>query len=71
MNNPTGRPRLPPNVRLEASDGDSLNLTNEEYQAERQKDGGFSESEKLYFDRVISYCKSAEDADRFCSSWRK
>ena len=43
----------------------------EEYQAERQKDGGFSESEKLYFDRVISYCKSAEDADRFCSSWRK
>jgi hypothetical protein len=32
MNNPTGRPRLPPNVRLEASDGDSLNLTNEEYQ---------------------------------------
>lgn len=32
MNNPTGRPRLPPNVRLEASDGDPLNLTNEEYQ---------------------------------------
>lgn len=32
MNNPTSRPRLPPNVRLEASDGDSLNLTNEEYQ---------------------------------------
>lgn len=46
-------------------------ITWEEYQAERQKDGGFSESEKLYFDRVISYCKSAEDADRFCSSWRK
>lgn len=32
MNNPTSRPRLPPNVRLESSDGDSLNLTNEEYQ---------------------------------------
>ena len=32
MNNPTGRPRLPPNVRLEASDGDSFSLTNEEYQ---------------------------------------
>jgi len=46
-------------------------ITWEEYQAERRKDGGFSESEKLYFDRVISYCKSAEDADRFCSSWRK
>ena len=43
----------------------------EEYQAERQKDGNFSEMEKPYFDRVISYCKSAEDADRFCSSWRK
>ena len=46
-------------------------ITWEEYQAERRMDGGFSESEKLYFDRVISYCKSAEDADRFCSSWRK
>lgn len=32
MDNQTNRPRLPPNVRLEASDGDSLNLTNEEYQ---------------------------------------
>ncbi len=46
-------------------------LTWEEYCAERQKDGNFSEMERPYFDRVISYCKSAEDADRFCSSWRK
>ena len=46
-------------------------LTWEEYCTERQKDGNFSEMEKPYFDRVISYCKSAEDADRFCSSWRK
>ena len=43
----------------------------EEYCTERQKDGNFSKMEKPYFDRVISYCKSAEDADRFCSSWRK
>ncbi len=43
----------------------------EEYRTERQKDGNFSEMERPYFDRVISYCKSAEDADRFCSSWRK
>ena len=46
-------------------------LTWEEYCTERQKDGNFSKMEKPYFDRVISYCKSAEDADRFCSSWRK
>ncbi len=46
-------------------------LTWEEYRTERQKDGNFSEMERPYFDRVIGYCKSAEDADRFCSSWRK
>ena len=32
MNNPTGRPRLPPNVRLVDSDETQLNLTNEECQ---------------------------------------
>ena len=31
MDNRTNRPRLPPNVRLEASDETQLNLTNEEY----------------------------------------
>ncbi len=30
MNNPTSRPRLPPNVWLEASDETQLNLTNKE-----------------------------------------
>lgn len=41
----------------------------EEYMAERKKDGGFSHSEREYFDRVIPYCKSAELAKSFSPKW--
>ena len=45
-------------------------LTFEEYKTEREKDGGFSSSEKHYFEQVIPYCKSAETAALFSDSWK-
>lgn len=44
-------------------------LTWDEYKEERLKDGNFTESEKSYFDKVISYCKSADTAKLFSKSW--
>ena len=44
-------------------------LPYEEYVAERQKDGHFSESEKSYFDDVIDYTVSAEAAASFSKYW--
>ena len=46
-------------------------LSWQEYQEERRKDGGFTQMEQSYFEQVVSYCASAEDANRFCSSWCK
>ena len=46
-------------------------LSWQEYQEERQKDGGFTQMEQSYFEQVVSYCTSAEDANRFCSSWHR
>ena len=46
-------------------------LSWQEYQEERKKDGGFTQMEHSYFEQVVSYCASAEDANRFCSSWCK
>lgn len=43
----------------------------EEYVTERKKDGNFTESEKQYFDKVISYCKSADTARLFSPGWEK
>lgn len=45
-------------------------LTWEEYKIEREKDGEFSEREKIYFDKVIIYCKSPEDAGKFSKDWK-
>ena len=44
-------------------------LTWWEYRAERQADGHFTESERIYFDRVIGYCHSQETAILFSSVW--
>jgi len=46
-------------------------LTYDEYKSERLKDGNFSEREKGYFDKVISYCKSPDSANLFCKDWYK
>jgi len=40
-----------------------------EYKEERMKDGNFSVVEKPYFDKVISYCKSADTAALFSKVW--
>lgn len=44
-------------------------LSWEEYMAERQKDGNFTQSEKQYFDRVVGFCVTAESAKAFCPTW--
>ena len=46
-------------------------LSWEEYKAEREKDGHFTESERAYFDRVSDFCMSAESAQAFCQNWGK
>jgi len=46
-------------------------LSYEEYSEERKSDGGFSDAEKILFDEVITYCKSAENASFFCPDWKK
>ena len=40
-----------------------------EYKEARQKDGNFTESEKLYFDKVVGFCVTAESAKAFCANW--
>ncbi len=44
-------------------------LSWEEYSEERKKDGQFSEGEKQYFESVINYCSSPEQAGKFSKSW--
>lgn len=41
------------------------NLPWDEYVEHRKKDGNFTESEKVYFDKVIGYCQSPETAKLF------
>lgn len=43
----------------------------DEYKAERMKDGGFTERERIYFDKVIDYCKSADTAALFAPGWKE
>jgi hypothetical protein len=53
-----------------ARTGDKFrDLSWEEYELERIKDGNFSFEEKKYFDRVILFCKSADTAYCFSSDW--
>lgn len=44
-------------------------LSWEEYHTERLKDGDYKDSEKEYFDRVISYCTHMERACLFSPDW--
>lgn len=44
-------------------------LSWDEYKDERMKDGNFSVSEKRYFERVIPYCVSGEEAKKFSKQW--
>lgn len=44
-------------------------LSFEEYEAERLKDGNYSSREKEYFDKVIPYCRNAEEASKFSKTW--
>lgn len=44
-------------------------LSWEEYDSERQKDGGPNWSEKLHFEKVANYCASSKAANRFCKDW--
>lgn len=50
--------------------GDTFrDLSWEEYKAERLKDKDFYEFEKEYFEKVVTYCQSAEKAKTFCKNW--
>jgi hypothetical protein len=44
-------------------------LTYEEYEKERLKDGKYSKGEQQYFERVIDFCKSADKAKKFSEKW--
>lgn len=58
-------------IKILARTGDQWReLPWEEYEAERLKDGKFAGwAEKPYFDKVILYTRSAEDAAEFCAGW--
>lgn len=44
-------------------------LSWEEYKSEREKDGEFTESERGYFNQVLPYTLTAENAATFSKSW--
>lgn len=44
-------------------------LSFQEYETERRKDGNFTSSEKQYFDKVIKYCTSENEAKKFSPEW--
>lgn len=46
-------------------------LSLEEYTAERQKDGKWTEQESALFGRVSRFCLSAETANCFSQAWNK
>jgi len=45
-------------------------LSNEEYEEERKKDGHFTTSEFKYLEQVMPYCKSPETASLFSKEWQ-
>jgi len=46
-------------------------LSYSEYKQRRLDDGNFSESEKIFFDRVIEYTLSLESAALFSNVWKE
>ena len=57
-------------VILERTGNKFRKLTWDEYKSERQKDSNFTVGEKLYFDQVIGFCRSADTAVLFSVQWR-
>lgn len=50
--------------------GDTFRLLDwEEYQRERQKDGNFTPSENLHFDKIVGFCASEHSAKAFSPTW--
>jgi hypothetical protein len=58
-------------VILKRTDDTWRPLDWEEYKEERLRDGGFSPTEKRYFDQVIGYCKSVDTARLFSPVWAR
>ena len=57
-------------MKILARTGDAFRLLSwEEYKAERQKDGNFSERERPFFDDVVQYCANSHGAAAFCPGW--
>lgn len=57
-------------MKILARTGDVFRLLSwDEYKAERQKDGNFSEREYRFFDDVVNYCASSHGAAAFCPGW--
>lgn len=57
-------------MKILARNGDTFRLLSwEEYAAERQEDGNFTERERPYFDQVVNYCASSHGAAAFCPGW--
>lgn len=45
-------------------------LSYEEYEARRQRDGNYSARERDYFEKVASYCVSEQAARIFSLTWK-
>ncbi len=58
-------------VILKRTGNEWRELSWEEYKTERLKDGGFTQSERRYFDDVIAYTTSPEQAAKFSEVWNK
>lgn len=58
-------------VILERTGDEFRPLEWEEYKTKRLKDGNFTMNEKQYFDKVVFYCQSAENAEQFSNEWKK
>ena len=43
----------------------------EEYKEERLKDGNFTESEKVYFEKVVNFCATLEGTKLFSRTWHR
>ncbi len=57
-------------MRILKRTGDTFReLSFEEYEKERKKDGGYSSGEKSYFAKVIGYCRTESTARLFSNDW--
>ena len=45
-------------------------LSYEEYEARRQRDGNYSARERAYFEKVVPYCVSEQAVRTFSPTWR-